>query len=220
MSNQKFLKKQIAQANLNEMCTETYLDESLNISKLPLLFVTPENTRINRTSTINHLKTNVIQYHLVESPIESNTAQSNTISTMDLTNDLTYYNAFSNQLYVSPLIQRKNRSINSTSSFDSQTFQDELSANCSESEQFYTVNGSFFDNDTTENSQVYVCCQSFQATESNELSLDIAEKVKLIYSKEEFCLVQHLANGKRGFVPKSSISAINQPWINSNCLSL
>ena len=211
MSNQKLLKKQIAQANLNGICTSTYLDESLNISKLPLLFVTPEKTRINRTSTVNYLRTSAIQFQLVTSPIESN---------MDITYDLTCYNAFSNQLYDSPLICRNNRSINSTSSLGSQTFQDELSSNCSESEQFYTVNGSFFDNDTNENSQVYVCCESFQSTESNELSIDIAEKVKLIYSKEDLCLVQSLANGKRGFVPKYTISSLNQPWIKSNCLSL
>ena len=92
-------------------------------------------------------------------------------------------------------------------------------------EEFHSVNASFFDADNANpNNQdamlLYVCCAEFQASTSSQLSLAYADLVVVIYTKGEFCLVQHEASGKRGYVPKSSISQVSQAWINDKSLCL
>ena len=233
MSSQKSLKKQIAQANLN---TKHYLDESLDISKLPFLVVSPERARINRTSTINHINTKIDQsdlHRINESTIDNlGGHQGLSLSVMDITEygcdqETTRY-AFDNQLYTSPLLpcRKVDGSFNSWNSIENLTLQDESLSYATTSEQFYTVNGSFFDNEMPDSSdlkearEVYVCCQVFHASQSNQLSLDVSDRVKLVYTRGDFCLVEHIENGRRGYVPKASISNVKQPWISNKCITL
>ena len=233
------LKKQVAQANLNlnakRHSAQSYLDESLNISKLPFLVVTPDKAaRINRTSTINNTQAHydcVRQQDFNASPIESRRLMT-TISLMDITeydDEVTPpNNAFSNQLYTSPLVshsRKNNGSIDSSNSWsDSQTFHDAESYG--ESEHFQTVSGSFFDRDMQENNgqdvqqQLYFCCQVTQTNQPNHLSLDLSENVRLIYSKNDYCFVESVASGKRGFVPSSAICSVGQRWINNTSINL
>ena len=217
MSAQRSLKKQLAQANLNNQ--NVYLDESLNISKLPFLLVTPEKVRINRTSTLNN-RHREIPLQLETSPIDTSERRSETISIVEYSSQCTddySDNAFANLLYFSPV---SNRTSIESFTLLSHTLHGESFNSVAESEKFYTVNGSFFDNELQQDTQMYACCHTFHATDADQLSLQISDKVRIVYSKGDQCLVQHVASGKRGFVPSSVISSLNQPWINKKSINL
>ena len=223
------LKKQSAQVNLHatpeQVTVVSSNDETVNISKFPLLYATPERrlTKEPAYIAINRINSS-FEISKLRSPVEH--ADCTAISYDDTrleTNNVTA-NAFINQLCDSPLC--------STAVLDSCcSCCDSIGTECSEatvaseetSEQFHSVNASFFDFNTRQvdsQDMLYVCCKTHQASDVSQISLCYSDIVKLVYVKGEFCLVQHLATDKRGYVPSSCISKLAQSWINDKPLSL
>jgi hypothetical protein len=236
------LKKQSAQTNLHS-CKEAFdetlvnVDDTINISKFPLLYATPERTKVEQTtirdmafgrvkSVIEINKTNSKN---AKSPIDTSFTS---IKPIDIDMDQTYEMeansiplAYINQLSNSPLCSTAmvdscnsiNESINSQDETYSVTEVTEFD------EQFHSVNGSFFDFNRREvdtHDLFYICFQSFQANDASQISLNYSDIVKLIYAKGNSFLVQHMATGKRGYVPKEVISNLTQPWVNSKSLNI
>jgi len=226
------LKKQSAQTNLHsckEVCDETMLsvDDTINISKFPLLYATPERTKVE-PATIGRVKSAI--------EIQTNSKNSNSpidmsfssIKSFDIDMDQTQEMeansvplAFINQLSNSPLCSTAtidsfysfNESINS----QDETYSDEAT------EQFHSVNGSFFDFNKREvdtHDLFYICFQSFQANDPSQISLNYSDLVKLIYEKDDQFLVQHVVNGKRGYVPKIVVSNLTHAWISNKSLDI
>ena len=217
------LRKQQAQVNLHlNPETEFTNDETINISKFPLLYATPER-QLNKSpcTALRSVKSTFdITYTQERSPIEP--MNSTSMHTIRSDRDQSYLEqqsgvkiAFINHLCDSPL---SSTALHNTtySHYDSFTSIDE-------SEQFHSVNGSFFDvNNKQEDNRdmFYVCHQSFQAKNAGQISLNYSDIVKAIYEKGEFCLVHHQSSGKRGYVPKSIINKTTQAWINNASLVL
>jgi len=231
------LKKQSAQSNLftsKQVCEDSSLniDETMNISKFPLLYATPERTKIQPASkpdtVIGRVKS-VVEIQQANtrnerSPIDMSFASIKPIN-YDL--DQTFINEkATNTLPLAYINQVSNSPLCSTAMVDScSSFSESISSQDDTfdepTEQFHSVNGSFFDfnrRDTDTKDLFYVCCLSFQATDPSQLSLNYSDLVKLIYVKGDLVLVQHMVNGKRGYVPKVVISNLTQPWISSNTL--
>ena len=226
------LKKQSAQTNLHsckDACDETIVnvDDTINISKFPLLYATPERTKVE-PATIGRVKSAIeIQTNSKNSnsPIDTSFSSIKSFDIdMDQTQEMEANSiplAFINQLSNSPLCSTAtidsfysfNESINS----QDETYSDEAT------EQFHSVNGSFFDFNKREvdtHDLFYICFQSFQANHPSQISLNYSDIVRLIYAKGDSFLVQHMATGKRGYVPKEVISNLTQPWVNKKSLNI
>ena len=203
-------------------------DETVNISKFPLLYVTPERVKIEPgyTKDLNMERVkSTTQLPIIndKSPINMSFAS---IKRMD--NECTFiYPKDSNTLPLAYINQISNSPLCSTAIVNSccsccNSTRHEETCTCDKSnEQFHSVNGSFFDFnrqqlDTLE--LYYVCFQSFQATNDGQISLDYSDLVKLIYTKGDFYLVQNVMNEKRGYVPKSVISKLTQAWVSEKSI--
>ena len=226
------LKKQSAQSNLfscKQVCEESTLnmDETINISKFPLLYATPERTKetvVKRGIEFERVKSLVEIQHRTN----NNEVSFTSIKPIDYESDATFINEnATNTLPLAYINQASNSPLCSTAMIDSCcSFSESISSQedepiCNESEQFHSVNGSFFDFNRREietKDLFYVCCQSFQAIDASQLSLNYSDLVKLVYEKGDLVLVQHVVNGKRGYVPKAIISNLTQSWVNKKPL--
>jgi hypothetical protein len=219
------LKKQSAQSNLfscKKVCEESTLnmDETVNISKFPLLYATPERTK----ETV--VKRGITEFERVKSLVEIQHANDNEVSftsikPIDYESDATFINEkVENTVPLAYINQFSNSPLSSTAINDScYSFSEEEQFTSGEStEQFHSVNGSFFDIETKD--LFYVCCQSFEATNTSQLSLNYSDVVKLIYRKNDNLLVESIKTGKRGLVPQMIISDLTKPWVNSNSLNV
>ena len=231
--------KQSAQSNLfspKQACEESSLniDETINISKFPLLYATPERTKTEsatkRELVTRQVKSSVKMQHANNSSVTSPIDMSYTsIKHIDYEFDQAFINQKSNNsLPLAYINQVSNSPLCSTATVDSfYSFSASISSQDDtfdeQTEQFHSVNGSFFDfnrRDTDTKDLFYVCCQSFQAIDPSQLSLNYSDLVKLIYVKGDLVLVQHMINEKRGFVPKEVISNLTKSWINSKSLNI
>ena len=220
------LKKQPAQVNLRTMASENGAlnDETINISQFPFLYATPERKLAQETTCIASI--NRINSSFSIKKLESPPAFSCSTIECDDQHNATN-NAFANQLCDSLLCSTAlecTASICSDSSSHLDNSMDTLEANEANdntSEQFHSVNASFF-NETAKDTQdvLYVCCQSFLAKNSCQISLAYSDVVSLVYINGEQCLVQNKASGKRGYVPKENICKLNQAWISKESFSL
>jgi hypothetical protein len=188
------------------------LEESMNISRFPLLFPTPEKAKASQeyNSVANGYKSSSnSEITLQTSPI--NTNQISLISRSTGT-----YNQYDvnmengSRICVNPLCSTA-RSVDLTPSYYcslccSQYSREETFSQEEATEQFHSVNGSFFDNNLQDETEIYICCQAYQASESSQISLDFSETVTLIYVKDNACLVQSMTSSRRGYVPKDCIS--------------
>ena len=219
------LKKQSAQTNLHsckDACDETIVnvDDTINISKFPLLYATPERTKVGRVKSAIEIQTNS-----KNSPIDMSFSS---LKSFDIDMDQTQVMeansiplAFINQLSNSPLCSTA--TIDSFYSFNENINSQDKTYSDEATEQFHSVNGSFFDfnkHEVDTQDLFYICFQSFQANHPSQISLNYSDIVKLIYAKGDSFLVQHMSNGKRGYVPKQVISNLTQPWINSKSLNI
>ena len=219
------LKKQSAQSNLfscKQVCEESTLnrDETINISEFPLLYATPERTKetvVKRGIKFERVKSLVeIQY-----TNNNNEVSFTSIKPIDYESDATFINEkVENTLPLAYINQFSNSPLSSTAIEDSSySFsEEEQHTSGGSTEQFHSVNGSFFDFETKD--LFYVCCQSFQATNPSQLSLNYSDIVKLVYRKNGNVLVENIKTGKCGLVPQMIISDLTKPWINSNSLNV
>ena len=232
------LKRQSTQTNLKspKMLSEetTINDETINISEFPLLYTTPERAKIQPTladdKAIERVKSVMqIQANASEkSPIDMSFASikpsyyepdQTIINEKEYTMPLAYMNQISNSPLCSTAI------IGSCCSCcNSIVSRLEETCACDKStEQFHSVNGSFFDFDRHEMDTLdlfYVCFESFQATDASQMSLNYSELVKLIYAKGDVYLVQNVATDRRGYVPKTVISNLTRPWISNKPINV
>ena len=55
-----------------------------------------------------------------------------------------------------------------------------------------------------------VCCLAYRAHERFDLSLEFTDRVKFIYDKGEYSLVQNIITGQYGCVPKTCLTSLSQ----------
>jgi hypothetical protein len=197
---QRKLKKHTAKSQLTErfeakpICNSTQLDEaeSSNISRLPFLQLTPELRRREKLSS-TVIQQNTLLY------LDEQTQVSPTLSLiqeMDVNESLIDYedenvNAFNNELYCSPadIPQMPSHGFNWSSSGLknlSSEFQTLSNASPIDSIQFQTVNPSFFkDSQSSQSEELHVCVIAYQAKDNSEVDLVFADRVQIIYEKEE-----------------------------------
>ena len=135
----------------------------------------------------------------------------NTNDSSLLTNDLTtsqiettYYNSFTNSLYFLP---QQNNSLISSDESSQDTFDESQSFNSIDSNQFHSVKSSFFnDKQEQENEEIiFVCTIPYQAKFQGDLNTNYSDRVKLIHSNKDYCLVQNISTKQCGYIPKISI---------------
>ena len=179
-------------------------EETMNISKFPLLYATPAKERqlTKQTSSSSMTSYYDIKQHTERSPLNFTSIQESSSS----------HSPLCSTAMAESCCSCCRNGATTISDYDNE-------------EGFASVNASFFDADNhNHNSQesmlLYVCCKEFEASHSSQLSLAYSDLVVLIYAKGEFCLVQHESNGKRGYVPKSSISQVREAWVNEKSLCI
>jgi hypothetical protein len=214
------LKKHTAKLQLAErfepkpVCNSTQLDEaSANISMLPFLQTTPELRR--RESKLS--STAIHQNTLLLLDEETQVSPSlSLIQELDANESLIDYedekvNAFNNELYCSPADIPQMDQFNWSSSGLkwnlSSEFQALSNASSIESIQFQTVNPSFFKD--SQSDELHVCVIAYQAKCNSEVDIVFADRVQIIYEKEEQFLVQNLRNGQCGYVPKRCLTPLS-----------
>ena len=67
--------------------------------------------------------------------------------------------------------------------------------------EFRQVNPSFFHSASDGDDELYVCCVSYVAKNNIEITLDYADRVKLIYDRGDAMLVQNVVTGRCGYAP-------------------
>ena len=80
-----------------------------------------------------------------------------------------------------------------------------------DSNQFHSVNSSsFFDKqDNNENDEIFVCTIPNEYKFQGDLNLNYSDRVKLIHSNTDYCLVQNILTKQCGYVPKNSITLLS-----------
>jgi hypothetical protein len=138
--------------------------------------------------------------------------------------------AFSNVYYTSPILSRSVSITSSSSeslSFSSDMFSEPtgITANSFEcnSEQFKSVNGSYFDSVKSSENSLHVCVLAYKAQFEGDLSVNFAERVKILHSvNNEYALVKNISNNNCGYVPRKCLSPLNEflAEIARNCHNL
>jgi hypothetical protein len=233
------LKKQLAQANLKlnfqsnhiQYNQENLVNESA--MEFPLLVTTPEKQRnVKLTSTFMHSESyTILENELTQiSPTFSQIFHNQSVDQDELDGRVQSHDefdgiAFSNECYASPAIE------NIATAFSNQLYQSpEINSTrqalnfvdlCNETElqpsfgidsnDFQSVNPSFFENSIQEHRPaVFVCCIAYKAKEHTELNLEFSERVCVLNEIADLYLVKNIANNKCGYVPKYCITTLNQ----------
>jgi hypothetical protein len=75
-----------------------------------------------------------------------------------------------------------------------------------DSNQFHSVNlSSFFDKQDNNENEIFVCTIPNKYKFQGDLNLNYSDRVKLIHSNTDYCLVQNILTNQCGYVPKNSI---------------
>ena len=198
------LKKQKAKINLmNESINQQPQFQSTRIidnnNDYSSLYFTPcnnnnnnNNNKVVSSTMINTNDSSLLTNDLTTSQIES-----------------TYYNSFTNSLYFIPpqaLMKQQYNSLISSDESNQDTFDESQSFNSIDSNQFHSVKSSFFnDKQEQENEQIFVCTIPYQAKFQGDLNTNYSDRVKLIHSNKDYCLVQNISTKQCGYIPKISI---------------
>ena len=124
-------------------------------------------------------------------------------------------NAYSNMFYQSPVKSTNSSSSESSCDYSYQCKLNSFSQNSYQMQQLSSINNhqfksvteTFFDSNKDE--ELYVCCVSYEAKDNSEVTLDFADRVKIIYEKQEMVLVQNITNGQCGYVPMHCIISLD-----------
>ena len=192
------LKKQKAKINLMNQQQPQFQSTRIienNNNDYSSLYFTPCNNNNNKVVSSTMINTNdssLLTNDLTTSQIES-----------------TYYNSFTNSLYFLPpqaSIKQQYNSLISSDESNQDTFDDSQSFNSIDSNQFHSVKSSFFnDKQEQENEQIFVCTIPYQAKFQGDLNTNYSDRVKLIHSNKDYCLVQNISTKQCGYIPKISI---------------
>jgi hypothetical protein len=174
-----------------------------------------QSTRIvdnNDYSSLHFLPCNKI---VSSTMINTNNTNDSSLLTNDLTAsqiDSTYYNSFTNSLYFSPPkaasvapIKQDNSLISSDDETNQDTFDQSQSLNSFDSNQFHSVKSSFFNDKQDQENELFVCTIPYQAKFQGDLNTNYSDRVKLIHSNIDYCLVQNISTKQCGYIPKISI---------------
>ena len=75
-----------------------------------------------------------------------------------------------------------------------------------DSNQFHSVNSSsFFDKQDNNENEIFVCTIPNKYKFQGDLNLNYSDRVKLIHSNTDYCLVQNILTKQCDYVPKNSI---------------
>jgi hypothetical protein len=166
-----------------------------------------ENT-INDYSSLYFTPCNKNNKAVSSTMINTNDSSSSSLLTNDLTTsqiETTYYDSFTNSLYFLP---QQNNSLISSDESSQDTFDESQSFNSIDSNQFHSVKSSFF-NDKQEEEEneeiIFVCTIPYQAKFQGDLNTNYLDRVKLIHSNKDYCLVQNISTKQCGYIPKISI---------------
>ncbi len=159
------------------------------------------------TSTIINL-TNCTFESEIDEPNMSDIFESS--SNDQQSNDYTVNNAYSNYQYQSQIIQNRNylTEDKSSSSSSFSTFQQTQCFTECNSQDFKSVNSSFFDHPKDED--VYVCIRPYEPKVQGDINLKYTDRVKLLHSNQEFALVKNLITNNCGYVPISCLINLSQ----------
>jgi hypothetical protein len=187
------LKKQKAKINLMNQQPQfqsTRIIEN-TINDYSSLYFTPCNNNNNKVVSSTMINTN-------DSSLLTNDLTTSQIET-------TYYNSFTNSLYFLP---QQNNSLISSDESSQDTFDESQSFNSIDSNQFHSVKSSFFNDkqQQEENEEIiFVCTIPYQAKFQGDLNTNYSDRVKLIHSNKDYCLVQNISTKQCGYIPKISI---------------
>jgi hypothetical protein len=85
--------------------------------------------------------------------------------------------------------------------------------------EFRQVNPSFFHSASDDNdNELYVCCVSYVAKNNVEITLDYADRVKLIYDRGDAMLVQNVITGRCGYAPSVCLVTVQTFLEDLRCL--
>jgi hypothetical protein len=222
------LKKQSAKTNLlNKYTSELDLPQlTMDVSEFPMLVVTPEKPKCKiLTSTLNYSN----DFSQNEFTVEDSPS-------LTCINEHDEYQqgefvplAFANLLYESP-VQRTDRTVNSLITNDwsaneflkSKYFTMDISQEDSCDVQSYgfdlgdfaTAQSGMFssvNSHVSYDSDLFVCCVSYEAMSPNELTVEFSERLKLVQNNSDnhLCLVQNIQTGVYGFIPKYCVVPVS-----------
>jgi len=202
------LKKQTAQANLhkqfrsNPKFQSTHLEQTY--SKDYTLYFPPVSSNKVSSTMINKTSDSLITNDLTESQISVEQPESSHLTILS-----------SNGLFFTPASTNKNNSIDSESSSSYESVQESVfsqyqSFSC-DSDDFQTIKSSFFEQSSFEDYgyELFVCCIPYQPKIQGDLSLNYADRVKLIHANSDYCLVQNIVSKQCGYVPSNCITLLN-----------
>ena len=195
------LKKQKAKINLmnqqQPQFQSTRIIENNNNNDYSSLYFTPCNNNNNNNKVVSSTMINTNDSSLLTNDLTTSQIES------------TYYNSFTDSLYFLPpkaSIKQQYNSLISSDESNQDTFDDSQSFNSIDSNQFHSVKSSFFnDKQEQENEQIFVCTIPYQAKFQGDLNTNYSDRVKLIHSNKDYCLVQNISTKQCGYIPKISI---------------
>lgn len=201
-----------------------------------------EQSTLNSSSTTAYLQENKISSTLLQSvqPFQTEDQEPELSRIQEEENELEHSNAVSNLYYTSPILSRSIPSSESSLSFTSVQFTDPTfyhstsdifgepqSFEC-DSKQFKSATSSVFNsiNQSREQhgqDQLHVCILAYQAKFEGDLSLQFAERVKILHNvNNEYALVKNISTNQCGYVPNECLSTLNDflGEIARNCHNL
>jgi hypothetical protein len=189
--NRQFnLKKQTAKINLQNEFEFTI--HQTQIDEFPMLICTPEKPARVLSSTVIYNDELSIQTSPCWTQIEEQPEISEFITPK----------AFVNVLYESPDSTRTQLIDTTFCQMESRGF---------DSSDFVTAHSFMFipaksSVESVTDTEIYACCVSHEAMSPNELSVEFADRLRLIQSSDnQYCLVQNIHTSVYGFVPKYCI---------------
>ncbi|CAF0759414.1 unnamed protein product [Brachionus calyciflorus] len=213
ISNSNLLKKNEAKSKLvldqtvfNEECNNL----TMNISEFPLLEITPEKKRQIVSSTF--IKNDSL---LIENISDKSPSLSQILENDECENQYEHsscINAFSNNLYESPVVQTSRfneTALSNDHTRFSQIYQESIGFH---SNDFQSAKSILFEaesinetNNRLQDEELYVCCISYDALTEHELSIEFSERLQVYpHSNKyyrDFYLVKNITTQECGFVP-------------------
>jgi hypothetical protein len=123
--------------------------------------------------------------------------------------------AYSNRFYHSPVKSTNSSTSESSCEYSYKCKLNSFSQNSFHMHQFSSINNHQFKSvtetffDSNKDDELYVCCVSYEAKDNSEVTLDFADRVKIIYDKDDMVLVQNITNGQCGYVPMHCIISLD-----------
>ncbi len=199
-----------------------------NTTKLPTPIKVQIDQNLTKLDQLNHLKKQNAKRNLFNYTIEDGTP--NFQSTKYDQSTLSGFQKFDESKITSTVLQKTNylteslvpdlsniveETSNNTYTACESTFgstQYLTAASCN-SDNFKSVNPSFFDKSVKQNLQpnsIYVCVRSYTARFQGDVNLQYSERVNVVHANEDFAFVKKLRGLECGYVPSDCLVALNE----------